>query len=49
MAHKKISQNRKGPKAPTSRCMSEYNLCADQGLTEQNCAQTMEVTLEGSR
>ena len=49
MAHKKISQNRKGPKAPTSRRMSEYNLCADQGLTEKNCAQTMEVSLEGSR
>ena len=49
MAHQKISQNRKEPQTPMSRCMPEHNLCADQGLTEQNCAQTMELNLEGSR
>lgn len=50
-AHKKSNQNKKKrPIAPMGRFMSMGELCADQGMTEHNCAEIKGgVNLEGNK
>lgn len=39
-AHNKSNEKGKGPTAPLGRCMSEDDLCTDQGMTDLDCVET---------
>lgn len=49
-SQEKQSEQKKRPIAPMGRFMSMGELCADQGMTEHNCAEIKGgVNLEGNK